>query len=454
MFLNLTLPKQYEFLDRFFRLTIVNLLSSIMVPLANIINVIFLGHLAEIQYLTGVALAGEVLGLIYYLFISLRMSVTALTAIAVGQDDQEAMVLVGLRHGLMALVLGVALVVLQYPLGKLCFALVSAAPETLACAIAYFNAQIWAAPATLLNFVLIGWFIGREHVNKVLFLSFVGNAVNIALNYLFIVQWNWGSNGAGISYAISQYLTLLIGVIFACVDIKWQEVKVVTAKVWDLVEIRSIFRLNTDLFINNISLLLVFVIFNYKSVGMGTNIYAANTLLLQVQTLSLCVAEALRLSVETLGGQFEGKGEERQLARLVGTGVGASLIVGLVTASVFILLPHTVFGLFTNHTEVIDYIDIYLPWTLLILVLASVLYIIGGYFIVLKEADTLRDASLMGALLGFTPTAVAFFWVHSNHVLWLALSLFFIVRILILVPKTMLKLSNGSSPVLAKLTND
>jgi MATE family multidrug resistance protein len=93
--MSLTLPKQYDFLGRFFRLTIVNAISSIMVPLANAINVIFLGHLSDIQYLTGVALAGEVLTLLYSIFISLRMSSTALTAIAVGQDDREELLLVG-----------------------------------------------------------------------------------------------------------------------------------------------------------------------------------------------------------------------------------------------------------------------------------------------------------------------------------------------------------------------
>jgi MATE family multidrug resistance protein len=340
---------------------------------------------------------------------------------------------------LIALVLGIAIVVLQYPLGKLGFALIGTAPETLASATAYFNAQIWGAPATLLRFVLVGWFLGQEHSKKVLILSLVGSAANIALDYLLIVQWNWGSMGAGTSYMISQYLVLLIGLIFLCIDIKLSEIQALVPKIWDSSAFRSAFQLNGNLFINSIVLLLVFLIFNYQSVGMGTIIYAGNSLLLQIVTLSLYISDSLKLSLETLGGNFKGKGEKERLPHLVWTAVVISLLVGLISASISVLFPDMVFGLFTNHSEVIDSIVIYVPWLILILVTSSIVYVMIGYFIVLAKGQTIRDSSLISAVLGFAPASITVFWVHSNNVLWLALCLFFTVRIVILgieLPRT------------------
>ncbi len=43
--------------QRFWRLALVNVVSNLMVPLASSIDVAFLGHLADIHHLGGVAIA-------------------------------------------------------------------------------------------------------------------------------------------------------------------------------------------------------------------------------------------------------------------------------------------------------------------------------------------------------------------------------------------------------------
>lgn len=129
----------------------------------------------------------------------------------------------GLRNGAIALALGLALLILQYPLREVGFALLNGAPEVKASGIAYFDARIWGAPAALLNFVLIGWLVGREENGKVLLLSIIGNAANVILDYVFIIQWGWNSMGAGVSQASSQYLMLLVGIVLASWEIQRQE---------------------------------------------------------------------------------------------------------------------------------------------------------------------------------------------------------------------------------------
>ena len=160
--MNLTFPNQYDFIPRYFRLALANVLSSIMIPLANLVSVIFLGHLEEIHHFAGVSLAGNLLNFLYIVLLFLRMGTTGVTAQAVGRDDREGVLLVGLRNGLIALVLGIAIILLKYPLGELGFALLNVTPEIKSSGLAYFNTQIWAAPVGLLNFVLIGWFLGRK----------------------------------------------------------------------------------------------------------------------------------------------------------------------------------------------------------------------------------------------------------------------------------------------------
>ena len=150
--MNLTRTEQYDFLPRFYRLAIANILSNLMIPLAGLISVAFLGHLQEIDALAGVCIANILFNLVYLILEFLRMGTTGLTAQAVGADDQEAALLVGLRNGLIALGLGIVLLILQYPLREVGFSLLSADIDVKAAGIDYFNARIWGAPAVLLKF--------------------------------------------------------------------------------------------------------------------------------------------------------------------------------------------------------------------------------------------------------------------------------------------------------------
>lgn len=437
--MTLTLPNQYDFLGRFFRLALVNVLSNIMVPLASTLSVMFLGHLDEIHHLAGVALTGTLLSCLYAFFLFLRMGTTGVTAQAVGRDDQQEVLLVGLRNGLIGLVLGVALVLLQYPLQVLGFSLLDAATEVKASAIDCFNAQIWSAPAVLLNYVLLGWFLGREHNGKVLLLSFIGNAANIALDYLLIVRWDWASTGAGLSQAVSQYLMLLVGLVFLCLEIKWQEISAIAGKIWDTTAIKATLTLNGNIFIAHFVLFVAFLIFNYQSAALGTIIYAQNALLLQIVLLCNYGFEGLGFGVETLSGNFKGKGATEQLRPLIGIATSTSLLVGLTIAGVCMLFPRTVFGLLTNHTELIEHIDSYVPWLLSVLGWESIYCMLIGYFSGLAQGHTVRNASLIGTFFGFAPVATAASWFHSNHILWLALSLWLVTCVVVFgvqLPKT------------------
>ena len=106
VFMNLSLPSQYQFLPRFFRLATIAVLSNMMVPLAGLVDTAFLGHLEDIDYLAGVILGSILFDYLYRVLKFLRTSTTALTAQAVGEEDQAEVWVAGLRSALVALLLG------------------------------------------------------------------------------------------------------------------------------------------------------------------------------------------------------------------------------------------------------------------------------------------------------------------------------------------------------------
>ncbi|MFN7661976.1 MAG: MATE family efflux transporter, partial [Dolichospermum sp.] len=85
--MNFTIPQEYNFLSRFYRLAFTNILSSIVVPLSGLIDLAYLGQLPDIRYLAGVSLATILFSYIYRVVNILRSSSNGITAQAVGTDD-------------------------------------------------------------------------------------------------------------------------------------------------------------------------------------------------------------------------------------------------------------------------------------------------------------------------------------------------------------------------------
>ena len=413
---------------RFWRLAIVNIVSNLTVPLASLVDTAFLGHLTEISYLAGVAIATVLFNYIYWTFGFLRMGTTGLTAQARGRESNQDVVLILLRNCAIALTIGIAILILQHPIREIGFALLQADPKVLEAGRDYYNALIYGAPATLINFVLLGWFLGKEKVNQVLLLSTVSKSVNIVLDYLFIVRWNQSSAGAGAATAISQYVTLVLGLILVARQIPWGILHSYGQKIFDLSALKATFSLNRDILIRTLALVSTFAAFTNLSATMGTDVLAANTLLLQVITLSAYFIDGIAFATESIAGNLYGQRKKEGLISLLKLAGSSSLIAGIGFATIFYLFPQGLFGLLTNHLEIIEGVINSVWWLFPILGFGSIAYMLDGYFLGLTAGKVLRQSTLIAASVGFAPMAIAAWHWQTNSLLWLALALFMATR--------------------------
>lgn len=410
-----------------------------MVPLAGLIDVMFLGHLTEIRHLAGVAIATILFNYIYWTFGFLRMGTTGMVAQAIGRKDNQSAVLISLQHGILALILGLAILIFQKPLQVLGFAILSATPEVKTSGVDFYNALIWGAPATLINFVLIGWFLGQTQSSKVLLLSAISNCANVLLDYLFIVQWGWSSRGAGLATATSQYLMLIVGTLLYCQTISFKQIQASIGEVFNLSALKSVFMLNGEIIIRTFALISTMAMFSNLSSMLGTEILATNTLLMQLVSLAAYFIDGLAFATESLAGIFQGSGNITSLKQLLQTSVVSSLVIGLMFATAFICVPESLLRLLTNHTDIINNLRSYIPWLLPVLGFGSVAYALDGYFLGLTQGHTLRQAMLKATVIGFIPSAITAMYFHNSHLLWLSMSLFMAARTITLalcVPKS------------------
>ena len=309
--------RQSSLQNRFWRLAGINILSNLMIPLASSIDIAFLGHLKDINYLAGVAIATVLFNYIYWTFGFLRMGTTGLTAQARGRESQTDVILILLRNIAIAFTIGLIILLLQQAIENIGFTLLQGESKVLAAGRDYYRGLIWGAPATLINFVIFGWFLGKEEANKVLLLSITSKGANIVLDYLFIVRWNQNSYGAGAATAISQYVVLCLGFIFILRQLPLSTLRSHFDRIYNPTALKAIFALNRDILIRTLALVSTFAAFTNLSGIMGTNTLASNTLLLQVVTLSAYFIDGIAFATESIAGNIQGKGDRKQLNYLL-----------------------------------------------------------------------------------------------------------------------------------------
>ena len=429
---------------RYLRLTWINILSNVTVPLVGLVDTAMLGHLSDIRFLAGVALGTILFDYIYWTFGFLRMGTTGTTAQAIGRGEPVEAYLVLYRSLALAGLIAGAILVLQWPLREAGFLLLSGEPGVEQAGRAYFNARIWGAPATLCNFALIGWFLGREQSRQVLAMTVVANIANIVLNYIFIMQMGLAAFGAGLATMIAQYSMLATGAALFLAQsgrIPWRMGEILHRE-----KLVSLLLLNRDILVRTFCLITSFAIFaNFSSI-LGTAVLAANSILLRLLLVASFLIDGAAFASESLAGVFVGARNRAALRRLF----RLSLLVGegfaLLFLAVIFARPRAMLGLLTSHEEVVDLAMAWAPWLIPVLLFGALAYMYDGLFLGMTEGRRLRNSMLFSTLCVFLPVAaLALAW-DSSPLLWAGLTAFMAARAVTLGWMSRSLVGNGTFP--------
>lgn len=421
----------YSFLPRFIRLALINTLSGIIIPISGLVDLAFLGHLDDLRYLAGVSLSVLIFSYLYRLVDFLKSSTNAVTAQATGSDESELILVILLRNGLIALGIGGLILLLQYPIRILAFSFLVGAPEVKEAAVSYFNFRIWGAPAVLVNFVLFGWLLGKEMNFFVVILSALQSVVHVTVAYFLILKWNWASAGAGLSTVVSQYAVCLIGLLIAAFYVRWDQFSVAMSDIFDWEAFRGIFQLNANISVTSLAGISTYAIFINLSSALGTDILAENSVLMEASII-VFILQGIGFATQSLAGKFKGQKATELFKPLLIVAMVTTLVFATSLAAAYVCFPKTLFGLFTNHDDVLDQISGYVVWLFLFEVSQAVVIVLQSYLIGLNQSIHLRNTALIGLGVVFLPVAVLAWYVQSNHLLWLAISLSSIIGTLIL----------------------
>jgi MATE family multidrug resistance protein len=402
------------------------IISNLSVPLVALVDTTVAGHLAHAGQLAAVAVGSAVFTMLVWICGFLRMGTTGFAAQASGRDDGNLLRRVLAQSLLLAAVMALVMLALMWPLLPFVLALIKPTARLDALTQAYLDLRLLALPAALANYALIGWLLGTQKARAALGVLLVTNFTNIALNLLFVLGLGWAVRGIALASVGGAWCGALFGL--ACVGrelthhagrFDWRGLN--RWHHW-----RPLLAVNRDIFLRSLALQGVFLAVTLLGARLGSDVVAANALLLNGLMLASFALDGLANAVEAMSGHAIGAGDPVALRRALAVSGGWSLVASLAFALAFWLGGGLFVDVQTDIPGVRATAYANLPWLALLPLVAVCSYLLDGLFVGATRGREIRD-SMIAAALGFA-LLVWLLRPLGNQGLWLAFLGFMALR--------------------------
>jgi MATE family multidrug resistance protein len=436
-------------------LAIPNIISSISVPLIGIVDMALMGRMPSADYIGGVALGSLILNFIYWGFGFLRFGTSGFTSQSLGRRDLEGSFHVLIRAVALGLLSGVILIIIQGPVSWAGFRILNGEPNVEKLAEIYFRIKIWAAPASLVQFAMFGWFIGMQNSKIPMTVSVTANIVNILCSLLFVSMLKMDVRGVAWGYVVGQYTGLGMVIFFYFRHFSKLE------KYWNLKEslnaskVREFMNMNKDIFIRTMCLIFVFSFFTAVSAssdartGGKETMLAVNSVLMQFFMFFSFVIDGFAQAAEAMAGKFIGASDGKKLNKLIRLSFYWGFACSLIFTITYLFAGENIFRLLTNNINIISNSRPYFYWISIIPVVSFAAFLWDGIYIGATAGKAMRNSMLISSLLVFFPAYFILQKYIGNHGLWLAFILFMISRTItlwVMAPKALLRSLRLHSP--------
>jgi MATE family multidrug resistance protein len=419
-------------------LAIPNIISSISVPLIGIVDMALMGRMPSADYIGGVALGSLILNFVYWGFGFLRFGTSGFTSQSLGRRDLEGSFHVLVRAVSLGLVSGLILILLQVPLSWVGFRILNGEPNVENLAEIYFRIKIWAAPASLIQFAMFGWFIGMQNSKIPMTVSVIANIVNVLASIFFVTIMKLDVRGVAIGYVIGQYTGLTIITFF------YFRYFSKLGRYWNLrvslnwLKMKEFMNMNKDIFIRTMCLIFVFSFFtgvsasaDAKTNGKDT-ILAVNSILMQFFMFFSFVIDGFAQAAEAMAGKFIGAADNQRLKILIKYSFYWGFAFSLLFTITYFFAGGSIFRLLTDNSSIISNAKPYFYWITIIPIVSFAAFLWDGIYIGATAGKAMRNSMLISTILVFFPVYFILRIYIGNHSLWLAFILFMISRTLTL----------------------
>lgn len=415
------------------RIALPMMAASVSVPLLGVVDTAILGHLDSSVYLAAVNIGATAMNMLIWGFGFLRMSTVGLVAQAAGRGDWGVSAAHLARALSVAILLGLFVVFSQFLWLPALLWLLADGGESEVLARHYLEIRIWSVPFHLLLFVVNGYFLAVDRARLVLWLTLISQVGNMLLDYLLVMVFHLDVRGVAWGSLISQGIAAAFGISWLIsqghINFElWRQRR----QWWQRNHLTSLFNLNSDVFIRTLCLMTVFALMTRFSAEQGALILAVNAVLLNFFYVTSYALDGYAHAIESISGRLYGQRDWSALNTAVTSVFNVSAVVALFMSVLFVLTGQSLVALLTDIDAVRNNTGPYLMWVYLLPVAAMLGFIYDGLCVGMTASKIMRNAMLVATLATFIPfwyiSGFLFPGLDTNHRLWGAFTLFFIVR--------------------------
>lgn len=412
-----------------FRIAIPNIVSNITVPLMGIFSTAIAGRCGDSAATIGaLAIGVSIFNFIYWNCSFIRMGTSGITAQAFGAKDFTTTTAMLVRAVGISAVLGVLMLLLQYPLGELSLIIMNGNQIVSD----YFYARIWAVPAGIMLFGLNGWFTGMQNAVIPMVTSITINVLHVLLSLWFVFGFDMGIVGIAYASVVAQWSGMTLSVLLLVIFFRKHLRPVTLMQVVEMGALKEFFAVNGDIIIRTFCIVAVYTFFTAASARMESDIVlAVNTMLLQMFTLFSYMNDGFAYAAEALTGRFVGARDIHSLRLCIRRCVVWAVGTAVVCIAIYVGWWQDIIAMFVGEkSQLADILSVageYIGWVIAIPIAAALPFLMDGIMVGATLTRILRNSMVVSTVAYFA----IYYSLHpfiGNNALWCAFTAYMALR--------------------------
>ena len=379
------------------------IISNITVPLVGAVDVAMMGRIDDPAFIGGVGLGMMLFNAIYFGMGFLRMGTTGLVAQSQGDDAIAQIARIMVRGLVLACAIGMIIILATPVITSIATVVFSASELVESLMVDYATIRLFAAPAALGNMVVLGVLYGRQQMFGGMLLLLTVNAINLILDFVFVLGLGMTVRGVALASVIAQWSGFLFMMWYinrpgSPIGIgRFLHTALFLSALRDRMAYRRFFVLGRDIFIRTALLVFCEALVLNQAAKLGDLDLATCQLVLTLFGILAFALDAFAYAAEALVGEAIGKRNSTDLQIVIRrtNSLAAGMALGI--AAILWLGDTVIIRLFTTQSALIAHAQTHWVWACLLAPASFMAFQLDGIFVGATRGQDMRNAMIFSA---------------------------------------------------------